>query len=298
MVILILCVLSQVSLAVCFKLFARLGIDTFTAIVINYWVSASLGSLILGYVPLVHHDPEVAPWTWYAVAIGCLFVIGFTTIGQSIRYVGMTITMAMQKMSLLIPTAYALIGYQEHAGPMKLTGIGLSIAAILLVTRPDKTDHRSLRKILPWLIFPFGALIFSGMIESILYHVQAEGLAIHGNIAFTAYGFSVAAFLGTIALIFRAVTSKYSISGKDILGGVLLGTPNFFSIYLILVLLKHDFPGSVLYPVLNILILILSAIIGLFLFRETLRKANLFGIVIAVLAIIFVSAREIILYLE
>jgi drug/metabolite transporter (DMT)-like permease len=289
MMILVLCILANVALVVCFKLFPRFGVDTFTAIVLNYWVSMILGCLMLGYIPLIEHPIADLTWTGFAAFLGIIFTAGFYIIGRSVRFVGMTITAAMQKMSLLIPTTYALIIYDEPWTFLKLLGIALAIVAIVLVTRKEDIRLRDVRKLLPYLILPFGALVFSGIIETVLYYIQIEGLAIHGDIAFTTYAFSVAAVLGTLVLAYRWVAGLHRITWRDVCAGFVLGMPNFYSIYLILVLLSLGYGGSTLYPVLNILILSASALTGLVLFRERLSTINIVGLVIALGAILLVS---------
>ena len=287
--VLALCVLSNIALVLCFKLYPRYGVDTFTAIVLNYWISTALGSLMLGHIPLFTHVPFDFPWMYAAVALGILFITGFTVIGLSVRYVGMAITSTMQKMSLLLSTSFALIFYHEPAGILKVSGILLSIVAVVMVTYHKTSGQKAFVQLLPFLVLPLGALLFSGAIESILYYVQAESLVVHGNVAFTTYAFGIAGIIGAVILIIRVILKQHRVTWRDVAGSIALGTPNFFSIYLILVLLKLGFPGSVLYPVLDIIILILSAIIGLVVFRERLNRINIAGLVIALLAIILVS---------
>ena len=284
-------VIANLLLAVCFKLYARTGVDPFTAIVINYWTSVVIGCAIAGHIPLLSYDPALVPWATYGIALGCLFVIGFTVIAFSIRYAGIAITTAMQKMSLMISVSYAVIFFGEPFGLLKITGVILAIVGIWMVTHSDI-------KSVPWrqririLILPLGTLLFNGVIESVLYHVHAHHLAIHGDIVFTTYAFSIAACVGTIVVLYRHVAGKHRMTMRDVIGGLALGIPNFFTIYLILVLLHNGFAGSVLYPVLNILVLAFSAIIGLYLFREKLSKVNIAGITIALIAILLISLAD------
>jgi multidrug transporter EmrE-like cation transporter len=70
---------------------------------------------------------------------------------------------------------------------------------------------------------------------------------------------------------------------------LLLGVPNFFTIYLILALLESGFPGSVLYPLLNVLVLVVTVLTGYFVFKETLSRVNVIGIMIAIAVIALMS---------
>ena len=283
-----LCLLTNLSLGICFKLFPRYRVDTFSAIVLNYWVSLILGSVMIGHIPLLRHLPASYPWTTFAMINGVLFIIGFTIIGISVKKAGMAITTTMQKMSLLLPTTYALLFFHETAGVIKLFGILGCLAAIVLITFKEKTDTAE-RSSPALILLPLGALLMSGLIETILYHVQAEHLTVHGELAFTAYGFGTAALLGAVILLYRLFSGQYRLTKRDILAGIILGVPNFFSIYLILILLKSGYSGSDFYPIMNTLILALSVLIGLFVFREKLNRVNVIGLIIAGVAILLVS---------
>ena len=98
--------------------------------------------------------------------------------------------------------------------------------------------------------------------------------------------------IGTIRVVLRHIQGVHRITWRDVLGGIALGLPNFFTIYLILSLLHLGFNGSVLYPVLNILVLALSAVTGLVLFRERLSRINMIGISLAFVAILLISIGE------
>ena len=283
-----LCLLTNLSLGILFKLFPRYHVDTFTVIVLNYWVSLALGSVILGHMPLFRHVPMADAWTTFAMINGVLFIIGFTIIGVSVRKVGMAVTTTMQKMSLLLPTLYALLVYHEGAGWLKLGGIAGCVVAIMLINfRKKAAENLAEHRIL--ILLPLGAMCMSGLIETILYHVQIERLTIHGEVAFTAYGFGTAAILGAVVAIYRWVTGKYHVQRRDVIAGFALGIPNFFSIYLILILLRSGYAGSELYPIMNTLILVMSVLVGIMVFREKLNQINLIGLLIAVAAILMVS---------
>lgn len=284
-------VLANILIAICFKLYARMGVDPFTAIVVNYWASLVLGSAISGQISLISYVPTEAPWTSYAIALGLLFVIGFTVIAFSVKYAGIAITTAMQKMSLLVSAGYAILFFGEPFGLLKFMGMLLAITAILMITR-SKTHAAPMKQRMLVLLFPLGTLLFSGTIESILYHVHAHHLAINGDIVFTTYAFSVAGCIGAVIVVARHIVGSHRINIRDLIGGVALGIPNFFSIYLILALLHRGFSGSVLYPILNILVLSISAIIGLYLFREKLNKINIVGIGMALVAILLISLAD------
>ncbi len=284
MLALALCVLANILIAVCFKLFFRKGVDSLIAIVVNYWVCLILGSVYVGHVPIISYGLETR-WVPFGIVLGMIFIVGFNITALSVRYTGITVTSVMQKMSLLMSAAFAIVFFSESSGILKLIGIALSVLAVVLINaRKSKKDgHLQPGK---YVLYPILTLVAAGLIEIILYYVQITGLSLDADAELTTFSFSVAAVLGLVLLTYLYVSGKRTFRWKDIIGGVALGIPNFFSIYLILVLLKKGFEGSVVFPVLNISVLVFATLVGMVVFREKLSRVNIAGIGLAILAIL------------
>ena len=98
---------------------------------------------------------------------------------------------------------------------------------------------------------------------------------------------------GVIILILR----KEKIHKKDLIGGIYLGIPNYFSLYfLLLTLSSFNNNGAVVYPILNVGIIVLSSMASFLIFSEKLVKLNIIGMIMALLAIFLISYQDIILY--
>ena len=289
MLLLLLCILVHTVLVVIFKLFIRYEVNSFAAIVFNYWICMILGSALLGHIPLLTYGTHTS-WVPFALGFGFIFVFGFNVAALSVRYAGIAVTTIMQKLSLLISASYAILCFSESLNQYKAIGLALSVVAIFLVNRKNggagtlKADWRSL-------VYPFLILLLSAVIEIVLYYVQRTGLSLDADAELTTYGFSVAAVCGALILVGMYGLDRLKFQWKDVAGGVVLGLPNFFSIYLILILLGHGFEGSVLFPMLNISVMVLASGIALLGFREKLSVVNITGIVAALAAIVLISMK-------
>ena len=101
--------------------------------------------------------------------------------------------------------------------------------------------------------------------------------------------FLFAGLTGLIILIIRIIKGQTVIRTKNIIAGVCLGIPNFFSIYLLLLALQQGWEGSVVFPINNVGVLVLAAFFGIVLFKEKLNGFKLAGFILSLLAIFFIT---------
>ena len=78
-------------------------------------------------------------------------------------------------------------------------------------------------------------------------------------------------------------------TGRDVIAGILLGIPNFFSIFLLLKMLNQGWNGSLMYPLVNVSVLLLSTMVAVIAFREKLNRLNWIGIGLASAAILIIA---------
>lgn len=289
MLILFFLILTNTYLGVCFKIFEKYGIQTYIAIVINYLVCVLVAWTILGTFPMNINIFQES-WIGYAIFLGAIFIFGFTLIGETFQLFGISFTTIVQKMSLIMPVSFAILAYGESANAMKIIGVLLGLFAIILVNFPTKQTKAFTQNIQgSKILYPFLAFFFSGVVEIILFYVGVENIVVGGDIRFVTAIFGFAAIIGSLPIIYGLLRKQMKIRSKDIIAGILLGIPNFFTVYLLMKLLNEGWDGSVLFPISNISILALSAVLGIILFKENLNINKSLGLVSAIVAIILIS---------
>lgn len=289
MLILLLCILCNVVLAIIFKYFEKYQVDNLNAIVINYIVCVVFASILMGQssIPI---DLFTASWWPYSLALSVLFITGFNLMAVSFQKCGVALTAIIQKMSLIIPASVAIAVYGEPLGAYKGAGILLAFLAIILVNIPAKDSGEEFSFLKPIIIYPLIVFVLSGIIEVILFYVEVEGIVGDAGMQFTASGFGQAAVIGTVYSAFRYFKNDGSLPGKkELIGGIVLGLPNYLSIYLLVYLLSKGWQGSVLFPINSIGILVLSAVAGFVLYKEHLDQLKIMGVLLGVSAIILLS---------
>ena len=142
--------------------------------------------------------------------------------------------------------------------------------------------------------WPAVLFIGSGLLDTLVKYVEENFLQDTAEqTLYVVHSFVAAASIGTIVLVYMLATGKRAFSWKNVLAGIILGIPNFFSIYLLIKLLHSDFlQSSAAIPVNNIGIVLLSAIIAILFFKEKSTPQRIIGIVLSVIAILLIALAD------
>lgn len=278
-------------LAIIFKLFPRFGIDTFQAIVFNYFASLIAGSIQLGYFP-IPAAPMQEPWFYYVLFLGVIFIIGFNSNAYATQKIGISYTALIQKLSLIIPTIIAIAFFNEELTTLKIVGIIGAIIAIILIQIPSKKgsgDQLYKITMIDIFIFAVGIFIISGVIETLLFYMGYKGISTNAEIAVVSSIFGIAGITGGLLLIYFFLTGRSQFKWKNVIAGLILGIPNFYSIYLMFYLLNRGWQASVAFPINNVGIIALATLTAVIFFNEKLNGFKWAGIIIAIIAIVFIS---------
>ncbi len=290
MIAFVIAVLTNTLIGVIFKYFSKYKVQAYPAIIINYIVCSAIG---WGVYHRELNSPAFweAEWIPYGLGLGVIFSLGFYLASQCIAHHGMGLTAMMQKISMIITVVYSIIFFQESAGVMKWTGIILAMAAIILINwNFEKTNTKQRTKI--WILtLPVLVFLVNGTIDTTIFHVKSSDILDVDGGHFSTAIFSMAACLGVIAGVVLLLMKKISFTGKEVLGGVILGVPNFISVYAVMLAIETGWGGTVLFPILNISIIICSMAVGYWIFSEKTNRIKIIGLILAILAIVLIAAE-------
>ncbi|MDG2440310.1 MAG: EamA family transporter, partial [Crocinitomicaceae bacterium] len=264
-----------------FKLFARFKIDTFQAIVVNYFMAFIIGVVLYGDT---WNERIMQNTSWVPFVIICAFMfIGlFLIMGKSSQLNGVASTSVAVKMSMAVSLLLMIISYGESINTLKITGIALAFIGVYLVSSTKGTKLSSSHKWMLTVLF-----IASGGFDFLLNYIQNNHLTDLSPALFSAIGLGLAGAIGLALLLVQALRGKVEFELKNIAGGIVLGIPNFFSIYLLLLSYKTTgWTDSTVLAITNVSVVLLSAMMGFVFFKEKATRMKLLGLLTAVLAIV------------
>lgn len=294
-------VASTIILMLILKLYARFGVQTFPAIVVNYWICVVVGALVSGRQPF-RADIIHAPWFASAAILGSFFIIGFYAVGMTLQKFSLAIASIMQKMSLLISVPFGILIFSDSFNFWQTVGLVAAFGAIILtnikiaekpinseILEISETEQKPKIRALDW-VFPVLSLLCSGAIESGLRYTEQEILKgdAQASATFTLVSFGLAGVLGTLFLAMQIYRGRQSLQIRDVLGGVILGVPNYFSIFFLIMAFSWQ-DKSIILPIFNVTIIGISVFMGYIFFKEYLTRINLVGVGLAIAAILLIS---------
>ncbi len=284
MVYLVLSVLFSSGLFVVFKLLDLYKIDTLQAIVINY-VIAFLVGFYTSNVSIEITKISDQPWFYGALFLGFLFISIFFVMALTAQKNGLSVASVAGKMSVVIPIVFGIIVYNESVGFVKITGILLALIAVYLSSaKSDKTPVKFKDLLFPLLLF-----LGSGTIDTSLKFVEKNYVSKEAVPIFLATIFGTAFITGFVFLLIKLLSKTVTFQFKSIIGGVVLGIINYYSMaFLLKALQTKGMESSTLFTINNVAIVIFTTLFALVFFKEKLIKKNWMGIILAIISILLV----------
>ena len=284
MIFLLLSILFSTGLFVIFKYFGIYKIDVLKAIFVNYIVAFSMGFFFAErQIPI--SEIYLEAWFFGALFLGVLFVSIFFVMAMTAQKNGVSVTSIAGKMSVVVPVIFGIILYNESVTFLKIVGILIALVAVYLSSVKDGQSEKK-----GTLLFPILLFIGSGVIDTTLKFIQQNYVAPEDVSIFSGSLFGIAGVFAFFILIIKTIRKRESFGYKNIIAGIILGIPNYYSIiFLIKALQNENFESSTLFTINNLAIVVVSTLVGLLFFKEKFSIKNKIGVAMAILGIILVT---------
>jgi drug/metabolite transporter (DMT)-like permease len=282
---LLLSIFFNAILFVIIKSFAKFNINALQALVVNYLTAFLVGLFFLNNQEI---DSQILQknWIFGSIILGFIFIGTFYSTTIASQRNGLSTASVASKMSIVIPILSGVLLFQEVLNSIKIGGIILALIAVYFTSKKEKGEIQASGN----LLYPALVFVGAGTIDASLKYLQSHFVPENEVGIFSTLTFLCAFLVGLCIISFQILVNKTKIYGRNILGGIVLGIPNFFSLYYLIKMLEAKaFQSATLFTIHNIAIVILTSIVGVLFFKENLNKRNIFGILLALLAIFLVT---------
>lgn len=289
MLYLLLSILTTASLFIIFKYFEKYDVNIFQAVVFNY-LTASLLGVLLNLDTVEKTFSTCQAWFELAAVLGLLFISVFYLLGYTAQKLGVSVSSVANKMSMIIPVIVAVYMYGDKMQGLKVLGIVIALLAVFFTSLRGKPSEADPVKSFSLKLFVIPVLLFlgSGLLDSLLNMADAFYLRDDNFGIFITCVFGCAFVTGISILLINPVHRR-SFHIRNVYGGIILGSINYFSVLFFLKALQ--IPGlqsSVIFPLNNIGVVGCSTLAAYILFKERLSPYNWLGIGLSVLSIIII----------
>ncbi|MBQ8552088.1 MAG: EamA family transporter [Clostridia bacterium] len=199
-------------------------------------------------------------------------------------------TMVIVSLSTIIPTVSGLF-FGETISPVQWIGIVLMAVCIILSPDSEKGAHAKKSGVL-WLLFCIPATLLSGTV-GVLQKIHQTSAHASEKAAFLVSAFAVSTVISLIFLLCSPKSAGHEYGTKKdkiirvllpVITGVGFAFPHTINLYLAGVLTT-----AVMFPLVNIIPMVLSTITAMLMFRERLSLRRWIGVIIGVISTILVS---------
>lgn len=287
MIYIVLSVVCSVVVSVLLKLAPRHGVDVRQAIAGNYLVATLLTAALLDPHPSLLELPVAHPAWRVLIALGVLLPLMFVVLAYSVRRVGVVVTDAAQRLSLLLPLLAAFTVFGEAFSWHKGAGMAIGLVAIACIVLRKRNSGTQKGDPGGWW---WPLIVFAGMgaIDILFKRVaQLTGVPFADVLLAT---FVLAFALAMFAMVWLYVRGRAHWRWRHAGGAVLLGVFNFGNILFYVQAhryLAHD--PALVFSTMNIGVIVLATLVGVYWLGERLGRLNRLGLALAVVAVLVLA---------
>lgn len=279
MIPLILTVFCSTGIALLLKYNDTRGGNAIVLLAGNYFVAAlvSLFYLLTGPDDYYSHYTLI-----FGALLGLFFVLTFFAFARAVSVAGTALATVSSRLSVVVPLTMSVIIFNENPSIYQMTGFLVTAGTIYLFylsLRSGKSAQLKLRGYLYLLTILIGIGINDFCIK--LFQVWRP---VSERPFFLFMIFTSACLLSVSYVIGRGIKPE----ARTILTGFVLGVPNVYSTVFLLAALSQ-LAAIIVYPVVNIGIILLTSLLAMLLWRDRLNKFGLLALFSGIIAIFLLS---------
>lgn len=272
MIYLLLAIICASLISIVMRLSTDKAKNKLSMLAVNYAVCLVLAAGFAGVSSMLPAVDGLGRALALGLFNGFVYLMAFVLMQQSVKTNGVVLSTTFSKLGLLVPIFISLTLFGEVPTPVQILGIITALAAIILIS-PEGKEQKS--KFAGLIIL----LIITGSAEAmnkVYNELGTASLSSH----FLLYTFFSALVISILFVVFR----KEKPGIHELVFGVLLGVPNYFSARFALRALSF-LPAVIVYPTISVATILVVSLTGLLAFNEKLSKRQCFALLIILAAL-------------
>lgn len=245
----------------------------------NYFTAALVGLMLWQFSP----DAQVSYESMlFGFFVGVPYVLGFFSFAKAVEAAGAPLATTASRLNVVIPVFLSILIYLESPSMFQAGGFFFTFITIVLLyfsikgirkREPERSGY----------IFVFLLFVVLGTTDFMMKVFQ-QWRPIEEK-PFFLFCIFFSAFVYTTSIVLYKGIKPLK---RTIVVGSVLGVPNVLSSFFLISAL-HELPGIVVYPVSNIGIIVLTAILAALIWKDKLDRTGILSLVSGIIAIILLS---------
>ena len=209
---------------------------------------------------------------------GVLYLAGFVLLQRNVRENGVVLSATFIKLGLLVSMAVSVVLFGERPEIWQWAGFALAVAAIVLMNyHPGEGKAGNMAGLLLLLLAGGGGDAMSKVFEEL------------GNPARSGHFLLVTFLTAFLLCALWIALGKAGKPGKwEVVFGLAIGIPNFFSAKFLLGALK-DLAAVIVYPVYSVATILTVTVTGVLVFREKLGRKQWLALGMILVALVLLN---------
>ena len=277
MVYLLLSIIGSALISIIMRLSTNRVSAKLSMLCANYFMCLSLAAAFSGFQVFPTGEDGFGGTLGMGVFNGALYLFSFILLQYNTGKSGVVLSSVFMKLGLLVPFVVSIVFFHEVPTWLHSIGFVLAVGAIVLMHfEKGNNEKTSLLPLIALLLLGGGANAMSKVFDTLGAPALSQ--------QFLFYTFA-SAFLLCLTLV---LAKKERPKAADILWGLLIGIPNFFSSKFLLASLSH-LPAVVAYPTFSVGTILLVTVAGVLAFKEKLGKRQWIAMAAILVALILLN---------
>lgn len=277
MIYLILAVVSSSLVSVIMRLSGKYIKNNTTMLSCNYVMCSLLSLIYMGSLDVLPLEEGIGFALGLGLISGILYLGCFILMQWNVHKNGVALSSTFMKLGIVVPTIMSILLFREKPTYLQVIGLIIAFFAIIFINM-EKGEGKNRNA------FGLIALFLGGGICDACSKIyEVYGVPDLKN-QFLFYTFFSALVLSVLVVWMR----KESLSKFDVLFGLLLGIPNYFSARFLLLSLEA-LPAVLAYPTFSVATIVVVTLAGLLCFQERLTKRQAGGIGVILVALVLLN---------
>lgn len=253
---------------------------------VNYFLCMILAIIYTGLGNLMQAGEGLGTAIGLGSINGFFYIASLILFQNSVKKNGVVLSSIFMKLGIMMPLIISILLFGEMPTMVQIIGFVIAVTAIVIINMKEKeenvTNHKTNRTS-PVKLGLILVLVGCGMADGMSKIYQELGTKEFEEL-FLVCTFVIAFILSVLFVKYK----KQKYTSNEILYGILLGVPNYYSARFLLKALG-EIPAVVAYPTFSIGTIAVITLTGVFAFKEKLTIRQMFAVGLIAVAVVLLN---------